>query len=212
MAIIKRGILGGFSNKIGNIVGSSWKGIAVMKSLPLSVANPRTAAQVNQRNKFAAVVAIASTMLSEIVKPLWDRFAVQQSGYNAFIQANISAFNDNGDLTNQNDFFISQGKLENIVLTSVIADVSNSEVIVTFPNNAGQGFALASDDGYYAIINKTQNELIAFAQYGSRDSGGGTFQTAPFLITDQIYVYYAMARQDGTMVSTSIVQLATNQA
>ncbi len=40
MGIIKRGILGGFSNKVANVVGSSWKGINTMRALPLSVANP----------------------------------------------------------------------------------------------------------------------------------------------------------------------------
>lgn len=70
MATIKQGILGGFSGRVGTIVGTSWKGIAVMKSLPLSVANPKTAGQVGQRTKFSSVVALASVILSSIIKPL----------------------------------------------------------------------------------------------------------------------------------------------
>ena len=46
MAKVRQGILGGFRGRVGNIVGTGWKGIAVMKSLPLTVANPRTAGQV----------------------------------------------------------------------------------------------------------------------------------------------------------------------
>ena len=53
MGIIKRGILGGVSNKVGNVVGSSWKGIATLRSLPLSVANPNTLAQRNNRTSFS---------------------------------------------------------------------------------------------------------------------------------------------------------------
>ena len=59
MGVIKQGILGGFSGKVANIVGSSWKGIPVIKSLPLSVANPQTAAQTTQRNKLKGVVEAA---------------------------------------------------------------------------------------------------------------------------------------------------------
>lgn len=88
MGIIKQGILGGFSNKVGSVVGSSWKGIAVMRSLPISVANPRTAAQVSQREEFAQTAKIASSMLAEVVQPCWNRNAKRMSGYNAFVKYN----------------------------------------------------------------------------------------------------------------------------
>src|SRR5690606_24034661 len=55
MGRIKRGILGGFSGKVANVVGSSWRGISYIKALPQSVANPRTPKQLNQRAKFLAV-------------------------------------------------------------------------------------------------------------------------------------------------------------
>jgi len=53
MGTIKKGILGGFSGKVGTVVGSSWKGISYMRSLPLKVRNPRTLRQLDQRSKFA---------------------------------------------------------------------------------------------------------------------------------------------------------------
>ena len=55
MGTIKKGIMGGFSGKVGNIVGASWKGIAYIRSLPASVHNPRTEKQVTQRNKFSLI-------------------------------------------------------------------------------------------------------------------------------------------------------------
>ena len=63
MATIKQGILGAFSGKVGSVVGSSWKGIAIMKALPASVANPRTAKQVIQRSKMSSAVAFAKEVL-----------------------------------------------------------------------------------------------------------------------------------------------------
>lgn len=88
MGIIKQGILGGFSNKVGSVVGSSWKGIAVMRSMPISVANPRTAKQVAQRQEFSQVARFASSLLAEIVQPNWNRAAKRMSGYNSFIKVN----------------------------------------------------------------------------------------------------------------------------
>ena len=100
MAIIKRGILGGFSKKIGSVVGSSWKGIAVMKSLPLSVANPNTVKQQGVRKPFAACVSLASILLGIFIKRVWNRGAMQMSGFNAFVQANVkTAFQASGALT-----------------------------------------------------------------------------------------------------------------
>jgi hypothetical protein len=48
MGTIKQGILGGFSGKVGTVIGGSWKGISYMRSIPQSVKNPRTDGQVNQ--------------------------------------------------------------------------------------------------------------------------------------------------------------------
>ena len=42
MGKISQGILGGFSGKVGNVVGGNWKGIDYMRVRPASVANPQT--------------------------------------------------------------------------------------------------------------------------------------------------------------------------
>ncbi len=55
MGTYKQGILGSFIGKVGTVVGSTWRGLAVMRSLASKVANPRTAAQVAVRNRLAAV-------------------------------------------------------------------------------------------------------------------------------------------------------------
>ncbi len=55
MGTYKQGILGSFIGKVGTVVGSTWRGIAVMRSLASKVANPRTAAQVAVRDRLAAV-------------------------------------------------------------------------------------------------------------------------------------------------------------
>src|SRR5690606_15981400 len=99
MGKIKRGILGGFQGKVANVVGSSWKGIAVMKSLPLSVANPNTAKQQTARGKFSYATRYGSELLVNWIKPLRDRFAQQESGYNLWVKQNIGAISDEGVIT-----------------------------------------------------------------------------------------------------------------
>ena len=73
MGTIKQGILGGFSGKVGSVVGASWKGIAYMRSLPQSVTNPRTEGQVNQRSKFAVTLGF--------LQPITTYLRVGYKGY-----------------------------------------------------------------------------------------------------------------------------------
>ena len=52
MGKINQGILGGFSGKVGTVVGSTWKSINYMRALAVSVHNPNTVKQQCQRGKF----------------------------------------------------------------------------------------------------------------------------------------------------------------
>lgn len=204
MGVIKRGILGGFSNKVGNIVGSTWKGRAVVKSLPLSVANPRTTPQTNQRNKFAGVSLFASAILSAFVKPFWDRFSGNISGYNAFCKENITHF-DNSGFPAYGDFTMSKGKMAVVETCTVVADVSLGTVAgnVTFPEDVtwgqnGETIALviltSSNVNPLGVVNVTGDPTDVVA-YSLSSSG--------FNIGDDIYVYACVKRTDGTQVSTS---------
>ena len=71
MGKIKQGILGGFKGKVGTVIGSSWNGIAYMKGLPQSVRNPRTDAQVQQRNFFKELQGLVSQLSDEQLSSLF---------------------------------------------------------------------------------------------------------------------------------------------
>ena len=53
MGTIKQGVLGGFSGKVGTVIGASWKGTAYMRGQATHVKNPRTPKQIEQRTKMA---------------------------------------------------------------------------------------------------------------------------------------------------------------
>jgi hypothetical protein len=110
MGKIKQGILGGFSGKVGGIIGSSWKGIAVIKAMPLSVAQPVTTKKTNAKARFSYIVALSKPLLMDTLKPLLDRSAVKMSGYNLFAQMNKANFTHNG-ITTPSILAFSRGKL-----------------------------------------------------------------------------------------------------
>lgn len=55
MGKIRKGILGGFSGRVGNVIGGAWKGISYMRSEATSIANPRTTKQVEVRENFSVI-------------------------------------------------------------------------------------------------------------------------------------------------------------
>lgn len=205
MGVIKRGILGGFSGSVANVVGGSWKGIAYMRAKPLSVANPRTAGQVAQRTKFTAVVDVASQLLAGIVKPLWDRFAQGESGYNAFVSANIAAFSATGELT-PGFLKTSEGSLTGQEVDSQNVTAGSPTAVMTWLDNSGTGSALGTDEVYAVVYNKTQ-DVWGFSSAVQTRSDSTVSVTLPANVAggDECFGWLAFRKADGTQVSDSDV-------
>ena len=202
MAIIKQGILGGFKKKIGSVVGSSWKGIATMRSLPLSVANPKTAAQVSNRDRFKACAEFASLILASIIKPLMDRFAGQMSGYNYFTKLNKEIWANPLSPTWAN-LIISRGKMIAPVLTEVLMGESGGEFSAkTTPEDR---YGLPTDKLYALVVDKTNGNVLFSGDTGTvRTSQIVDVQFTQETSTgDNAIVYAAFLRADGSEVSNT---------
>lgn len=201
MAKIKQGILGGFSGKVANVVGSSWKGIAIIKSLPLSVANPQTAAQVAQRLKMTNVVAFSKEILATVIKPLRDRFAVRQSGYNTFVSDNIALF-ATALPTTFADLEIASGKMASTAIGNLVGAAAQATVEATWTDDQGTGFKLAGDEAYLVCINETNGEIASVGAATTREdeSAIATFDSN-LTALDDVHAYLNFLRADGTVVS-----------
>lgn len=89
MARIRNGILGGFSGKVGEVIGQTYQGVSTMRAMPKYVINPKTKAQEEHRARVA--------LLGEFLRPLaqvtnlstWGGNAVNNS-YNKAFAANLS--------------------------------------------------------------------------------------------------------------------------
>src|SRR5690554_365868 len=82
MAIYVKGALGSFSGKLGNIVGSNWRSIDYLRSLPRPSKKPASEKQIAHRAKFALVV--------DFLNPLRDFINM---GYNDSQEQKMTAFN-----------------------------------------------------------------------------------------------------------------------
>ena len=204
MAIIKQGILGGFKKKIGSVVGSSWKGKSTMRSLPLSVANPKTAAQVSNRNRFKACAEFASIILAALIKPLMDRFAGQMSGYNMFTKLNKEVFAD-PTAPDWGNLILSKGRLLPPELDGLSPTTTSVGVQVLSPT--GDRYALPTDK-VFALVVRADNSEVLYQGDTGKVRTDSTF-TLEFSNTvpsgKEIFVYLSYLRADNTEVSTSAV-------
>lgn len=205
MGIIKRGILGGFSNKVANVVGTSWKGRAVIKSVPLSVANPRTTPQVNQRTKFKSAIKFASPILGQWIKPLFDRFSGDIAGINKWMSLNVVNFSQVGFPIYQ-DLKMCEGKMLAPSIANVNFNLNNNQVtvdvLVPFDNTWGSPVEYAY---VLAVNSRTEEKQVAQAS----GSQGGTIicelAFSEMQAGDDFWIYAALKRGDNTQVSNSIV-------
>jgi hypothetical protein len=82
MAIFEKGILGGFSGKVGTVIGGTWKGIDYMRSK----ANKRTFVpsqkQLEQQLKFALMMRFLQP-ISALLEVSFHDLAIRQTGTNA---------------------------------------------------------------------------------------------------------------------------------
>lgn len=210
MGIIKQGILGGFKNKVGSVVGTSWKGRAVMKAMPLSVANPRTAGQVEQRTKFKAATQLGSMLLAGIVKPLNDRFAGNVSGYNSFVKRNVENYDDFS--SEWSTVSISKGKMA----APQDYDVNITTVSLTkieWSTNVFDQYQMPTDRVFVAIIDiKSDAEATSGSEIigVTRSSGQATIDLSDAKYEGkQLLIVTAFLRNDGTVVSNSAAKMVT---
>ena len=86
MGKIKQGILGGFKGKVGTVIGSSWNGIAYMKGQAQNVKNPKTPAQMIQRDFFKEVQELAGQFSNEQLAFLFPNSPKNMTRRNALAQ------------------------------------------------------------------------------------------------------------------------------
>lgn len=157
MGKINQGILGGVSGRVGSVVGASWKGVPTIRVYQPNVSNPKTTAQTAQRSAFSGITKIASSLLTPLIKGFWDRFAVKQSGYNAFIAAN--KLENGGFQSDPSKIVFSQGKLS---ATKVFTGEASPAGYVFDESEAPvTRYDLDTDEFYGILYNATKNEYFS---------------------------------------------------
>lgn len=202
MATIKQGILGGFSGKVGSVVGTSWKGIGVMKAMPLSVANPKTSSQVNNRDRNTGVLRLAQGIGTTFIRTYWNRFAKGMSGFNDFMSVNYACYNPATQQYDQTKMFASVGKLVPMSITTASVEYSGA-CSLSFPARSTSSDYVAGDLVDVAVFNKDKQEGVVHMGVVATATTATFNIPANWQADEECIVFLSCRRGDGTAVSTS---------
>lgn len=202
MARINQGILGGLSGKIANVVGGAWKGINYLRSLPVSVSNPRTTPQVAQRNKMTTAVRLSKQILAGFIKPLWDRFAIKQSGYNAWVSENIDNMDDTG-IVSTSLAIMSKGVMTAVTPATASYSEAANDIVLTWPTALPDSQSADTDIAYIAVYDEFAQVFNVGKSTGvARSAGTATVELDTVISAGNVGIVYLVFKNvEGTKVS-----------
>jgi hypothetical protein len=200
MGKYNQGILGPFTGKVGSVVGSSWKGVNYIKSLP-GPNSSNTEAQQKQRSRFKSVVSLASSLLSSLIRPVWNLVSGKMTGYNLFVKTNMPAFDESGTLVNYSDFHASVGALplpENLNIQNDADVVSGVEL--SWKDDSVTGIGNADDKLHLLVMTADRVHILNTASVRSDESAEITLPVS----AGDIHVYAFFGTADGDKFSPDL--------
>ena len=168
MAIYSKGILGEFSGKVGAVVGSSWKGKPVIRSLPQRKQSGSSVSQQQQREKFM--------LMSKFLRPLTDlinqgfqKTAIGMTAFNKAFSVNHEAIT--GSYPDMRiDFpriILSGGRLP-LGEPPSLSSPETGKLLLTWKNGDGINRHLTSGSAFIAAYSEELNRWI-FNQFPMGD-------------------------------------------
>lgn len=204
MGTIKKGILGGFSGKVGTVVGSSWKGIAYMRSLPGKVRDPRTELQMIQRSKFAVAINYLQP-LAELLRTGWKFYANRKSPFNAamaytYAKAIIGTYPDYS--IDPGKVLISRGSLAPPVNAAAIA--LSGALNFQWDDNSSFNTAKQTDKALLAVVNPVKADAVYITAGAARSDCEQSIAIPAAWIGDSVEAYMGFISQDGKEIANSV--------
>ena len=205
MGIIKRGILGGFQNKVGPVVGTTWKGISVVKARPVSVANPNTEAQQAQRLAMKQIAAYLRSFGLDNVRLLNNAQAVMMSGYNRCVKK-VNTFKPGNELSGHVKCLASGSyTLPSIVSSdAIVLDSVSKECTVSW-HDLFAGAPVPADVKAMVTIQSKDGLSCTPAVYGTASTADSNIDLRKFSSWDQLFAGICYIAEDGLSTSDIVV-------
>lgn len=204
MSTIKQGILGGFSGKVGTVIGGSWKGIEYMRGIAPSVSNPRTQAQINQRAKFSTVLKFLQP-LTPFLRIGFKNEAIGMSAFNAAMSINIQNALKGTYPAYTIDYakaLVSRGTLPGALNPAAVSTTAG-EVAFSWEDNSTDTNAMPDDKVVLVIYNPAKQRAITLVDGTTRISGNQVITVPASFSGDEVQCYIAFQNANQSVLSNS---------
>lgn len=204
MARFIKGIHGSYSGKVGNIVGSSWRGIDYVRSLPKKSSKASSEAQLAQRMKFGMTTSFLKSIKDILMLGFSDSKLKNKTGYNvAFQQLINNAFQ--GTYPNFTIDFaavkIASGSLAALV-GLVVAEIAPKVLNLSWDPIVNRFNAFDDDQVLVILYDETDN--LFFAYEGATRADAAIDIVLPDSYTGKKIVGWSFnIHRDGLITSTS---------
>jgi hypothetical protein len=204
MGTIKQGILGGFSGKVGTVIGGSWKGISYMRGQAQNIKNPRTDGQMSQRTKFALELGFLKPM-TNLVRTGFKLYQHKQTAFNAAMSYTLA----NTITGNYPDYtlqfataLVSKGNLT--PTANATAEAAGGNIVFAWEDNSGVGSAKQTDKALIGILNPAKAEAITDTAGAERSTETQTVVLPADWAGDEVQVYLGFISEDNREVANSV--------
>lgn len=209
MATYKQGIDGPVMGKIGQHVGSKWRGIYYLRALASAVSNPDTLKQRKVRMRFATLVRLASAFKSALDKGFGKNGKLSvMTQSNIFVHRNWDHVTTSG--TSEVNIDYSSLQLSDGPLTGVnfgAADFGESQhltITVAFTGNSDVEGADANDDVYLFAYCPELN-MSVFGAPAKRSASSVSIGVPNLWDGQEVYLYgFTVAGDENTKYPAGI--------
>ena len=204
MGTIKQGVLGPFSGKVGTVIGSVWKGIAVMRGIAPSVTDAKSEAQLAHRAKFKLIVSFLHSMTA-FLRVSFKSQAVKMSEFNAAFSRNIRQAVTGAYPAFTVDYtraLVSCGSLPGVV-NGAAASVLAGKVDFTWDDNSSDAGAMADDKVLLLVYNPLRNQSVSLSGGKTRAEGADSLIVPDLFTGETVECYLAFVKANGGETSNS---------
>jgi hypothetical protein len=204
MGKLKNGYLGTFSGTLGPAVGSSWKGISVIRSRPPRKRRHSSKDQLIQSAKMRLIAPFVQP-LTGLLNRSYGCVTFQMSCYNKAVSLNLrnAITGEYPDLkVNYPLATLGVGDLLNPKIVSVVS-ASAGKLTINWSDNSGEGSARATDRAFVAVYCETLNEWATEEEGPQRNAGSYTLDLTAFS-GKAVHAYIGFLSAEAQFVSSSL--------
>lgn len=202
MANLIKGILGGFSGKVGTVIGMRLAGKDCIRSLATPSRRASSAKQTLQRDKFQLMAQFLNTM-SDVLLVGFPRTEEMNSqaiamSYNL---KNAVTLVDGAPVVDFAKVSISSGKLAGALNPGISSDEPN-KVLISWTNNSGTGKAQETDQAHIVVHCPEKNQTV-YAHDAVRGDSSLSFDLPEFAGL-RVHAYITFINEESGRIAASV--------